>query len=860
MKTIIAEKTQQETILRNLAKKTNGIVNNVSVISLSTAMKEENDDTIATAMVLCEALNESKDDFPIFSSMFNYPAFIQEILSFTKECILYQIEPEELPVSNANEEELKRILQISLRLPSATRKNVKRKEYQIQKLQKRENITLSYSFFKDSYHYAIYKQLSASIPSISYPDNNPAVSLKYALNARSEAEAIAQNICNTNQPCNIILTNPSSQLPLYESVLERYQIPYTSLVQSKNLHFPLILSSLLLLGIQKDKASFLDALRYHAFKQKCPPDIYDFFKTTLTSTDMPADLSEIQNNVFEKELERYNQQYEKAQAYYTEIEPDLNELLSSNTTSDILYAAFAIARKSDYLKDQIEMTSAIQIRKTIIECSPYIQTTENLVFLAHALQNVTASTQTSLSDFCTITDLTHPVDPKPFSYVVSVSGTNYPGVPVNTGLFDEGYVEKISSYPSQSKRYNQYMEQLQWLEHSATSQLIYSHYTNDYQGREIQLAFEIENQFKNIDTKWKIVSLPPVRNQIHELSADIAEKLFTKDDKILGSVSSIERFFACPYSYFIQAGLHVHPQQTASLDASYIGTIQHKVLEQSIQNKGKQYAEITKEEIESYIKDTFIILDLLSPTQTILNHITKERMISSLWNACQFLADFEKNSSFEPAQIEYKFKEDITEHVTLRGAIDRLDIHANDMLRIIDYKSSLHSLSENTVKTGQQLQLLSYLIIAKRIFHLDPSGAYYFSLKDASYDVQARKLAKSEVNDTEWEENEEFERMLNARRLKGWTFTDRTTEMDENRKHITSVNKQMNYDEVEDCILSLYELFYQQVTEGNITLAPTENACAFCEYTSICRFHGERRKTKPLVKQDVKFSKGKEEE
>lgn len=107
MKTIIASMDQKDAIMRDLASKNDGILKDIQVQSLNTLLKEEKDDSIVLSMQLSSSLKEKKEQFPIYQAMFSYPAFITEILSFTKECILYGIHSNELPETNANEKELK---------------------------------------------------------------------------------------------------------------------------------------------------------------------------------------------------------------------------------------------------------------------------------------------------------------------------------------------------------------------------------------------------------------------------------------------------------------------------------------------------------------------------------------------------------------------------------------------------------------------------------------------------------------------------------------------------------------------------------------------------------------------------------
>ena len=48
----------------------------------------------------------------------------------------------------------------------------------------------------------------------------------------------------------------------------------------------------------------------------------------------------------------------------------------------------------------------------------------------------------------------------------------------------------------------------------------------------------------------------------------------------------------------------------------------------------------------------------------------------------------------------------------------------------------------------------------------------------------------------------------------------------------------------------LYSYFYQQIKAGNISLSPKEEACTFCDYRGICRFHGRYEKIKPIKEED----------
>ena len=91
MKKIIASSDQKDPILRKLSRKNHGIVTDTQIIPLSTFLKEEKDDDLVLSIQLSNRLLQAQEHFPIYQAMFLFPVFIQEILSFAKECILYSI-------------------------------------------------------------------------------------------------------------------------------------------------------------------------------------------------------------------------------------------------------------------------------------------------------------------------------------------------------------------------------------------------------------------------------------------------------------------------------------------------------------------------------------------------------------------------------------------------------------------------------------------------------------------------------------------------------------------------------------------------------------------------------------------------
>ena len=76
-------------------------------------------------------------------------------------------------------------------------------------------------------------------------------------------------------------------------------------------------------------------------------------------------------------------------------------------------------------------------------------------------------------------------------------------------------------------------------------------------------------------------------------------------------------------------------------------------------------------------------------------------------------------------------------NVNIRGIIDRIDLY-QDLIRIIDYKSSVLSISEEEVKQGLRLQMLTYMMIVTNNLQgkkYNPTAVQYISMKDETIDL-----------------------------------------------------------------------------------------------------------------------------
>ena len=861
MKTIIAAKDQFSSILRSIAKTNHGIATGIKPITLSIALEETSDPEEVLLFTLKKNLSKRKDTFPVYRDMFVYPSFLQEILSFVNKCIYYDISVTSLPETNDNETELKHILEVALDLPYAWKINKSILPSALEKLKNKENLSVYPHFIKDVYHYQILEDLKNTVPVEKSKDNHPDISLRYSLSSRQEIEAVAQDICTREKPCTVVLTNPKLQYPLLKTTFARYGIPFQAKDMPSSLHIPYMFSSLLRYSISETVSCLEEACTVNAFGIEMNEPVRHYLFSHFEELKNGESISAVLENdpLFHDRIPLFQNLETQSVSYLSALQESLTLLHSAASLKEKVIHCYSILSHHPLLNNKNELQSAVSIRSIIQNVLPFIETQDDVLFLADYLETLSAIEDVENSDFCTVTDLTHPVSSSKVTYVISVDGSNYPGVPSETGLFDEKYVSSIPDYPTQVTRNDVYTKQLSWIENSAEELLVYSWHTNDYQGREVQLALEIEQKYRSLKEQWSLSVTAPAVIYPHRLSQETAKELFQKDSYITGSISTIERFFHCPYSYFIQSGLKVRKPDYGELNAAGVGTIQHFIFETAVSKHHSTYAEIDEKEVREYVEKPFSSMLQMHPSDKEQILLTKERMIHGIMLVLKFLSCFEKGTSFEPEETELRFCEEIIEGIKLRGIIDRIDFYGHEMFRIIDYKSSVHSLSESKIKAGVQLQLLSYAVIAEKLTGKSPAGAYYCSLKQETIDTIAKKKNRKEIIETEFNKEAEEQRMMDSRQLIGWTFTDRITELDETGKNIATLKKQRDFELIKECIYEIYTLFKNRLLNGDISLSPDEEACKFCDYKSICRFHGEYRKITPLVCKDEKFSIGKDE-
>lgn len=395
-----------------------------------------------------------------------------------------------------------------------------------------------------------------------------------------------------------------------------------------------------------------------------------------------------------------------------------------------------------------------------------------------------------------------------------------------------------------------------------------------------------------IDTKWfDVYNLYNESEEWHEKLAsavkalnytNTAEKIKKENvEKMYGStlktsVSKLEQYSGCPFSYYLKYGLKLNDKETFNVEAVDTGSFMHDVIDNFfgvIEERKINLKEITDEELEKIVAE--IVSEKLKLNRNYIFTTTEKYKVLSnrlqkvVTMSVKYIVQSLKQSEFEVFGHELEFGEDgqykpitvITEEgkkVEITGKIDRVDIMKNPdgtYVRIIDYKSSVKNIDLNQVFYGLQLQLLTYLNETCKVEDFIPAGVLYFNLTNPTIgtdknltdeeveekirqEFKMKGLILADVNiikkmDTNIEnEPKGISKIIPATIKKDGEISDRGT---------SAVTKEQ-FVYLQKYMEKIIKQISEEILQGNIEVKPYYNAstkktpCEYCKYKSICRF------------------------
>lgn len=473
-------------------------------------------------------------------------------------------------------------------------------------------------------------------------------------------------------------------------------------------------------------------------------------------------------------------------------------------------------------------------------------------------------------------DLHSPAMNLKYGFLVGMHQKTYPAFTSYSGLLNEELIAQLPNFLSLSKRYTNHIKMVASNLHFA-QHLVISYPQSNYEGKTNEPSLELTMEFQlDKPTAYPVHENNQQYTRSYELEPDLAKDLFFKDNTIYGSISSFEKYFNCPYAYFLKSGLKIKNLFSFTIQEAEIGTLQHAFLEQMVKTKGKEYVHVQEEDIQSFLEEQFLHYETaFRHDQTTIDNY-KKQIKTNLKNVLANLEQMEAHTAFNPKAQEYPFDFDLLTYkqitLHLRGIIDRVD-EITQGIRIIDYKSSNKRFYKDKFLTGESLQLITYAYIASELLKKEVFGVYYFSMRiPSSTQIAAsvarprysKKLTQYEISIPTTQEMLE-QRKVNA--LQGQTFVEESTDLlllDDTSGTFVADIKKGNKGEQEEGILAkvkkpyafedakthleqIYQYLIESLLQGRIECSPSEGACTYCEYSSICMYKGAYQNHRPII-------------
>lgn len=222
----------------------------------------------------------------------------------------------------------------------------------------------------------------------------------------------------------------------------------------------------------------------------------------------------------------------------------------------------------------------------------------------------------------------------------------------------------------------------------------------------------------------------PLASAECRLSPETANSLY--GESIHLTQSRIDRFTACPFSYFCQYVLRLDAAKVIEFDYSDIGNLLHTVLERlfgRLSAEKKTLADMEEAELLSIVDDlladyvrsicpsahqrTARMAHLLRTLRRALLPVVQslyEEFSQSEFLPTFFEMDISSREGDAPGAIPYTLPNGTP--IAIHGRIDRVDTWHKDgktYLRVVDYKSGKKSFSLADIERGLNTQLLVYL-------------------------------------------------------------------------------------------------------------------------------------------------------
>lgn len=331
------------------------------------------------------------------------------------------------------------------------------------------------------------------------------------------------------------------------------------------------------------------------------------------------------------------------------------------------------------------------------------------------------------------------------------------------------------------------------------------------------------------------------------------------------SVSALEKYSKCPFSYFANVTLGLKERKEMEVTAADSGTFLHEFVDafgKNLAEEGKKWQDIDEEYIDRKTEE--IALNLLSgvnrhliETSPSVRHLfTELKRIGK--RSVTVLSQHMKKGRFEPLGYEIIFDEkgdfkplkiDLPNgcRISLRGRVDRADILNTDrgkFVRIIDYKSGEKKFSVANIYNGFDLQLAAYLTAICENGNYRPAGMLYFKIDDPVIDASAetddKTIAEKIVSEFKMDglllEDDEILEAMDISYARGSDVIPAGKKKDGSFTAASRVATESDFKALSKHMKKTVKKLCGEILAGENKIAPVKGACQWCEMKSLCGF------------------------
>ena len=391
--------------------------------------------------------------------------------------------------------------------------------------------------------------------------------------------------------------------------------------------------------------------------------------------------------------------------------------------------------------------------------------------------------------------------------------------------------------------------------------------------------FNVYDIFAN-DADWRgklesAVQALNYTNKPEKISKENLDKMY--GDTLQTSVSKLEQYRRCPFSYYLTYGLQLNDRDISKVEAVDTGSFMHDVIDtffDILDSRGIAAKEVEDDELEEIVEQivsekmelerNFIFktsakyINLIRRLKKVV--VTSIKYIIHTIKQSDFEVfghevEFGMNSKYKPIRITT----DGGKTVEIVGKIDRIDVAKNKngtYVRIIDYKSSIKNIDLNQVVAGLQLQLLTYLNETCKVEDFLPAGVLYFNLSEPNIsadnnmtdeeienrikqEFKMKGLILADVNVIKMMDKK-IDETGSSDIIPAGLKSDGEINASKTRAGITAEQ----FEHLQKYMDEIIKQISEEILSGSIDLKPFydtrkqrgKTPCEYCKYKAICRF------------------------